>query len=292
MTAPRLIVEVRWGKLSGTKLVLSAGRAVRVGRSPGADLAVEHDGRMSREHFELAWDGARAVVKDLVSITGTRLGGKAIEGEAAIAHGAWLQAGDTDFMVYVEGKTPAPDEEIDAEPGPAGRQRRQAAERALVELRAASARTPLYAVLDAARNDRILELVREHVEPHRSLYDGLEGEMLEEVAPYLAGPMRADSGLLERLVLEGWGRRWGMWCTSEEAFVEVRRHWRRFLMAELEQSGERVYFRFYDPGVMRVFWDSCNERQREALLGRTRSWFLERADGDIARIGGNVDGSP
>ncbi|MDC3960500.1 DUF4123 domain-containing protein [Polyangium jinanense] len=270
MTAPRLIMEVRWGRLAGTKIVLKAGQTVRVGRMAGADFVVENDGEMSRLHFEIGWDGVRAVVRDLGSIKGTMLGGKAIEGEEEIPHGGWIQAGETDFMVYVEGRTPAPEDESDEEDREAAREerkRREAAEKALEELRGVAGREKLYAVVDAARDDRILELLREHVEPHRSLYDGVEGETLEEVAPYLVGPMREDSGLLDKLVLEGWGRRWGIWCTSEERFVEVRRHWRRFLMVELEETGERVYFRFYDPGVMRVFWDTCNESQRTEMKG-------------------------
>jgi hypothetical protein len=290
VTEPRLIVEVRWGKLGGTKLVLRPGQTARVGRTPSADLIIEHDGRMSREHFALAWDGTTATLRYLASLTGTLLEGKAIEGEAVVKHGGWVQAGDTHFMVYVEDRTPAARRETDgAEAARLEQQRREAAQKALAELRAEAAAEPLYALLDAARDDRILELLREHVEPHRSLYDGAPGEDLEEVAPYLAGPMRADSALLDRLVLEGWGRRWGMWCASGEPFVEVRRHWRRFLLAEIEDSGQKVYFRFYDPGVMRAFWGACEVGQKAALFGRARSWFLEQASGEVARIGG-VDG--
>lgn len=280
MRVPRLIVEVRWGKLAGTKVVMSAGHTVRVGRLAGADVVVEHDGQMSRVHFELGWDGSRAISRDLGSLAGTMLGGKRVEGEVVVEHGDWIQAGETDFMVYVEAKTLPREEVADEEEV----KRREAAEKALVELREVAGREKLYAVLDAARDDRILDLLREHVEPHRSLYDGLEGETMEEVAPYLVGPMRGDSGLLDRLVLEGWGKRWGIWCTSEERFVEVRRHWRRFLMVELEETGERVYFRFYDPGVMRVFWGACEEWQQESLFGTTNDWLFERVDNDIIQL--------
>lgn len=291
MKAARLIMEVRWGKLAGTKVVLEPGQTARVGRMPGEDLVVEHDGRMSRQHFELAWDGSRAFLRDLGSVTGTMVGGKTIEDEVEIGHATWVQAGDTHFMVYVEDKTGSPDDDLDDD-GVAARlerARRAAAERALFELRSVASREPLYALLDAARDDRILELLREHVEPHRSLYDGFEGETLEEVAPYLAGPMRADSNLLDRLVLEGWGKRWGMWCTSDEPFLEVRRHFRRFLMVELEETGEKVYFRFYDPGVMTGFWEACDEGQKEELVGPARSWLLERSDGDITRWRSGAD---
>jgi pSer/pThr/pTyr-binding forkhead associated (FHA) protein len=291
--APRLIVEVRWGRLAGVKAVVPAGETLRVGRTELSDLVIGHDGQMSREHFAIAWDGARAMVRDLGSETGTKLGGKAVEEEEDVPHGGWIEAGETHFMVYVEGKTEPPelffeDEEEERRESKRG----EAAEKALGELRDVAGREKLYAVLDGARDDRILELLREHVEPHRSLYDGVEGETLEEVAPYLVGPMREDSELLDKLVMEGWGKRWGIWCTSEEKFVEIRRHWRRFLMVELEETGDRVYFRFYDPGVMRIFWGSCEEGQKAELFGRSGSWFLEQDDGNFERLRSGVDGHP
>lgn len=266
---PRCIVEIRWGKLAGTKAAIAPGAALQVGRTDRAQLVIPHDGQMSHVHFELRWDGRRCTLRDLGSIGGTSLDGASVT-EAEVAHGAWIQAGETDLMVYFEGHTPPPDDEeddLDADERRERDDRREAAEEALVELRAQAATDPLYAIVDTARDDRILELLHEHVEPHRSLYEGAEGETLDEVAPYLAGPMRPDSALLERLVTEGWGRRWGIWCTSREPFHEVRRHFRRFLMVELEETGERVYFRFVDPGVLVPFMDIATEDQREAIMG-------------------------
>ena len=72
MTEPRLIVEVRYGKLAGTKKAVEAGRALKVGRTELADLVVQHDGSMSGTHFELQWDGARCLLRDLTSQGGTR----------------------------------------------------------------------------------------------------------------------------------------------------------------------------------------------------------------------------
>lgn len=269
---PRCIVEVRWGRRGGMKAVIEAGKRLRVGGNDRADVVIPHDAKLSGAHFELRWDGWRCVVRDLGSVTGTRLAGAEVKKEAVVPHGGWIQAGETDFMVYTEGKTPPreepePEEPFAEEERREREERRAGADRALGELRDEAAREPLYAVVDAARDSRILELLRESAELHRSLYEGAPGEPLDEVAPYLVGPMAPESRLLERLVLEGWGRRWGIWCTSRERFAEVRRQWRRFLMVELEDTGERVYFRFYDPGVLSVFLPVCHERQLDALFG-------------------------
>ncbi|HSO00456.1 MAG TPA: DUF4123 domain-containing protein [Candidatus Nanopelagicales bacterium] len=297
---PRCIVEIRWGRLSGTKAVIPPGGALRVGRTERADLAVPHDAQLSAVHFELQWDGRRCALRDLESGSGTRLHGALLPGtgtgtgtgadadaEAEVEHGGWIRAGGTDFMVYVEGRTPPPREDPADIPGrlrfhEARRQR--SAEAALRELRAEAASAPLYAVLDAARGARILELVRESVEPHRSLYEGAPGEPLEDVAPYLVGPFAPDSRLLDRLVMEGWGKRWGIYCTTPRAFRELRRHLRRFLVVEVDDTGERLYFRFFDPRVLGRFLPTCSPRQEEELFGEIRAFFVEGQRGEVRAL--------
>jgi len=283
---PRCIVEIRWGRFAGTKAVIPPGGALRVGRTSRADLAVPHDGQLSAVHFQIAWDGRRCALEDLGSGGGTRLHGEAVT-RAQVEHGDWIQAGETDFMVYVEGKTPPPVEDPAEIPGRVRwreQKRRAAAAVALAELRAEAAREPLYAVLDAARGGRILQLVREAVEPHRSLYEGAPGEPLEDVAPYLVGPFGPESRLLERLVEEGWGKRWGIFCASGRSFRDVRRHLRRFLVVEIDDTGERVYFRFYDPQVLKRFLPTCSPRQEEELFGDLRAFFVEGERGELRRL--------
>ncbi|MDI3284563.1 DUF4123 domain-containing protein [Polyangium sp. 15x6] len=282
MTEPRLIVEVRYGKLAGTKKAVEAGHALKVGRTELADLVVAHDGQMSGTHFELQWNGASCLLRDLGSQGGTRLGGQAVA-QGEVPHGGWIQAGETDFLVYVEGKTKPPRRKRERSPEDE-EARVEAAARACERLRAEAAKVPLYAVVDSARDRRILEVLREGVEPHQSLYDGLQGETLEDVAPYLVGPFRKDSALLDRLLAEGFGNRWGIFCTSYDKFVEVRRHWRRFLMVTLESTNEKVYFRFYDPGVFRVFWPTCSPAQRQEFSAGMEEIFVEEEDLSISAL--------
>lgn len=281
MDAPRCIVEVRWGKLAGTKRVIEPGGRLRVGRTDRADLAVQHDGQMSHVHFDLAWDGERCLLRDAQSITGTQLHGDPVR-EASVPHGGWIRAGETDFMVYFEGYTQSADaEEYDESEGPLDLtelRRKDAAQDALEVLQSEAEKEPMFALLDGARDGRIVQLLREHVEPHRSLYEGAEGEPLEDVAPYLAGPIHKGSLLLSRLVMLGWGSRWGAWVASRMPFAELRRHFRRFLMVELAPSGERVYFRFVDPGVLVPFLDNAPLDQRRSFLDGVLHITAEQPD--------------
>jgi len=290
----RAIVEVRWGPLAGRKSVIEPGGVLRVGRTERADLAAPRDAQMSAIHFELSWDGATCTLRDLNSAKGTQLGGEQVT-EAQVQNGDWIRAGGTDFMVYFEAATPPPatdddgDEDADDDATVMARElrrrerdaRRGRAELALAMLR--RERGPLYAVMDASRGMRIPVLLHESVERARSLYEGLEGETLAEVAPFLV-ELPEGSGLLERLVMEGWGRRWGIYFTCRRSFSEVRRHLRRFLMVKDEETHDRYYFRFYDPGVLRQFLPTCAVRQREQFFGDIITIFAEGEDEELRRF--------
>ncbi|MFS8066015.1 MAG: DUF4123 domain-containing protein [Byssovorax sp.] len=277
MRPQRVIVAVKWGPLDGRRAVLSPGDVLRVGRGERAGLVVPHDRQMSALHLEVSWDGTRCQFRDLGSATGTLRNGEAGLASGDLANGDWLKAGETVLTVHLEEATPARDAEDDEE-DEAARQRRlaraAAAEAALRALDEEAAREPLYAILDAARDRRILELCRESVEEVRSLYDGVEGETMAHVAPHLVR-LPAGSRLLAALVREGWGRRWGIFLTCALPFTEVRRHLRRFLMVELEESGDRMYFRFYDPRTLTTFIPSCSPRQAQEFFGSADSFLLE-----------------
>ncbi|UQA61370.1 DUF4123 domain-containing protein [Polyangium aurulentum] len=276
--------------MNGRKVVVPPGTSLRVGRTVPADLEIPHDDHLSKVHFALDWDGTRCRVRDLGSKEGTLLDGEAVK-EGEVAHGGWVRAGRTNFSVYIEDKIPPLDDDdpdndelydeeerrVRVERRAEEEQRRAAARTALTTLRGEARKDPLYAILDTARDDRILELLRQSVEPHQSLYEGIQGEPLSTVAPYLVGPFREDSRFLDRLVMEGWGKRWGIYLTSREPFKEVRRHFRRFLMVELEDTDERVYFRFYDPWVMQVFMPSCSERQKQDFMHGVMAVLAEDA---------------
>jgi len=257
----RLVVEVRSGPLLGHKRVLEPGDTLRVGRTERADLAFPADDGLSAVHFELSWDGAACRLRDLGSARGTLLSGAPVSA-AAVPHGGWIKAGETSLSVHAEAHTPpfAP-RIVD----------RMKADRALRSLVPRAGR--LYAVLDAARDSRILVLLRESVDEARSLYEGVKGEALADVAPYLCA-FRPGSGLLERLVAEGWGHAFGIFVESGASFKEVRRHFRRFLMVTEDATGARMYFRFYDPRVLRAFLPLATVRQRDILFADVVDAFL------------------
>jgi hypothetical protein len=280
LSTRRAIVEIRWGPLGSRRAVIDPGQTLRVGRTDVADLVVPQDPQMSALHFTLSWDGARCQLRDAGSAKGTLLNGEGVT-EGEVANSDWIRAGETTFLVYFEGATRPRRRAIMPDRGEA--------ERALATLAAEG--DPLFAVLDAARDERILELLRESVEPYRSLYQGEGGEALDELAPYLVGLPRG-SRLLEQLVNEGWGKRWGVYLACREPFAEVRSHFRRFLMVKDDATGKRMYFRFYDPAVLRVFLPTCDVRQTSQLFGEIACFMVEGSGGEVLRLTPGSGGGP
>ena len=265
--ARRAILEVRGGPLSARKAILSPGQTLRVGRSNLADLAIPNDSQMSAEHFALTWDGERCHVRDLDSAKGTWLQDVRIR-EADATNGAYLRAGDTHLMVYFEAHTPP----RASAPAPI--------DETLLALHCFDHTENLYAVVDASRGKRPLQLLRESVDEHRSLYDGRKGETLADVAPYLVS-FRKDSRLIERLVREGWGAGWGIYLSCSRPFKEVRRHLRRFLMVEDDDTGETYYLRYYDPKVLRLLVPTLTPRQRADFFGDVDAFYAEGDRGEV-----------
>lgn len=273
----RAIIEVRWGPLASRRVVLAPGSSLKVGRTDRADFVVAHDEQMSGVHMELTWDGSTCVLRDLKSAMGTLLDGAQVT-SAEVANGAWIRAGGTDFSLYIEESTPPPRGSLDSSP-----EGRAKALQALAELQGAAREGSLYALLDAARSDRVVELLRESVETYRSLFEGIRGAVLEEAAPYLV-ELPAESRLLRRLVEEGWGRSWGIYLVSHRPLAQVRQHFRKILFVKEEDTRKEMFFRFYDPRVMRVFLPSCSARQVDDIYGEIAMFVTEGEGGEVLRF--------
>ncbi len=279
MNGRRAMLELRWVHPPPRlrRVILEPGQLLRVGRTDLAHFQVPNDRQMSGVHFEISWDGASCQVQHRASTATTLLNEQPVS-IADVKSGDWIRAGNSLFVVHFEGATlrPLPDDSPDET---------EKKSCALIALRAES--QPLFALVDAARDPRVRQLLQESVDEVQSLYDGVKGEGLGNVAPYLVR-LSKDSGLLERLVREGWGRSWGVYLTSRASFDEVRRHFRRILLVDLQESGHptrRVYFRFYDPRVLRDFLPVCTLQQKPKMYLPNAFFLLEAENGDLLRFG-------
>ena len=276
----RLELLVLTGTEAGLRLSLGPAPAV-LGRSPEVTLSFPDDPFLSGSHVQLlaSADGTGVKVVDLRSSNGTFLNGSRIS-EALARPGDVLKAGGLALRVV-----PSLAPSLEGDPVlPESREPSQGSSEvgssSLLGTIAAGG-APLFAVLDAAVDPTLLDRLQEGLsrEPEhilQSLYEGQGAQDLARWAPYLLA-LPSQSALLPTLLREGWGKAWGCYCTTHVPFSELRRHLRRFLMVQLEE-GRQVYFRFYDPRVLREFLPTSNHAELLHFFGPVQEWLIEGSD--------------
>ena len=286
--ALRVALEITAGPAAGRVIGVEPGKALRVGRSSQSDYAISSDSFLSSQHFSIENDGETIRLRDLKSTNGLFVNGVRVEA-AILRIGDEISAGSSRFSVKEgRGTDPPP---LAAEDKPA-----VAPESTFILLPPAPApglsplqqealnflarRQPLFALLDAAQDRRVLALLREQIHQFECLYEGKSAEDLANFAPYLT-ELAPGSKLLPELVRYGWANNWGVYVTSARPFAEVRKHFRRFLMVDTE-DGKVLYFRFYDPRVLRAFLPRFTPEQTSDFFGPVEEYLAPGEDPQVA----------
>ncbi len=136
--------------------------------------------------------------------------------------------------------------------------------------------TSLFALMDAAREPRVLQAVAESGLDHECLFSGDLDPAMRAAAPYI---VRLVHGSLscERLIVESWGRQWGMFVSARVGLRMVRQHLRTFLRVQTEDR-RKLLFRYYDPRVLRVFLPTCDVGQLWQIFGPIQRFDMEAPD--------------
>src|SRR5262245_7938481 len=135
----------------------------------------------------------------------------------------------------------------------------------------------LYAILDAAREASIPRKLYQHGAEFVSLYRGEPEEKLASVSPYLA-KIDTKPKTTEWILAEGWGNSWGILFLSSAGLDDLRQHFRRFLLVT-SPEGKELYFRFYDPRVLRVYLPTCTPFEAKRFFGPVSVYLMESEDG-------------
>jgi hypothetical protein len=134
----------------------------------------------------------------------------------------------------------------------------------------------VYGVLDGASVPGLLERLAGAKEEYACLYRGELGQDLAEAAPYLI-KLRRQSPLTEWMLSEGWGQHWGIFASSPLGLEALRRHFRGFLRVKNPQ-GKILYFRYYDPRVLRAYLPTCNRAETRTVFGPVTRYLVEAAE--------------
>lgn len=138
-----------------------------------------------------------------------------------------------------------------------------------------------YILLDAARMGRQMDEAKARNKTHGSLYHGGSEAALSGLAPHIfqfAHPTQFSTYFLKT----GWGESWGVLLKSSWPPSELLKHFRKFLRVKTE-DGKELYFRFYDPRVLRIFLPTCDAAQIREFFGGAVDYFIvEDEDPDYA----------
>lgn len=198
----RLRVTVVAGGEPGRVWEFAQGATVRVGASVVADVVLAGDEWVAATHCALYRHEGGWRVRDLGEGGGTWRNGVGVTDEA-VENGDVIQCGRSQLRVawVVEAA------------GVVAEEARDPKAEALATLRALPGR--LYAVLDAAKDPEVLQLLRRSGYRYECLYTGWAREVYGEAAPYLV-QLRKQGRLLEQLVERGWGKGWGAYIVLGE----------------------------------------------------------------------------
>lgn len=120
-------------------------------------------------------------------------------------------------------------------------------------------RSRLYVTLDVARGPSLFTSLRDEIDEYHSLFDGAQARNLWMVAPYLV--RCHDDGTLAKLVDRAWGNHCLLFILSASPFRALRMHLKEHLRVR-DPDGKLLFFRYYDPRVLRGFLPLCTPEQR------------------------------
>lgn len=134
----------------------------------------------------------------------------------------------------------------------------------------------VYVILDAARNPKVYPGVKSCALQWTSLYLGKIPTELEEVAPYLVKLSKNDP-FTRTVIEEGWTDHWGIYMWAPSELIELRQHFRKFLMVK-DENGKDLVFRYYDPRVFRTYVPTCTSAELESIFGPVHDFILAGQD--------------
>lgn len=148
----------------------------------------------------------------------------------------------------------------------------------------------MYAILDAARIFGEIDTAQRLQSKFLCLYKGQSEELLSSVAPYIF-QYQFGSEFSSWLLEKGYGNAWGVYVMSRVSLEALQSHFRKFLMVKTE-DGRELYFRFYDPRVLRIFLPTCDKQQLKEFFGPVEKYIAEDEDAGFALVYSlNTDGT-
>jgi hypothetical protein len=301
----RAILEVLEGPLLGRRIEVYPGHSISFGRTVKADIAVPGDGYMSGRHFAVENTGDILFVHDLGSSNGTFVNGNRVERAPAAAQDT-IAAGSSKFLLHIEEEDPAAAVGMLSRTSTMPRTSfgNQSFDKTQVDNNFANqtrvinpvnvevpSRWPgfsqpqtamlealyaapghVYVYLNALREQLIQAFVEASGEQFLPLTQALVAGRAINASYVVALPR--NSRLHNVLLKEGWGRLWGVYCSSPAPLEQVAGHLRSFATVQ-SGTGVPLNLPLADPQFLKVLLASLSPTEGIAIFGPIRHFFLE-----------------
>ena len=135
----------------------------------------------------------------------------------------------------------------------------------------------VYALLDGARNKKIHPLLDESGHAFSCLIEGKLDYGMTLASPYMMR-LQKDADFTRTLIQHAWGNSWGLFAITYKpaTLIKVRNHCKDILHVQDEETGRKLFFRYYDPRVLRIFLPTYTESDDLLeLFGPIMSYTME-----------------
>ncbi len=95
-------------------------------------------------------------------------------------------------------------------------------------------------------------------------------DLLETFAPFVLALESQEQR--KNLLGTTWGNSLGIFARSHYGLTELTLHFKKLVLVRTEEE-EELYFRFYDPRILRTFLPLCDSAQLKEFFGPVE-WFL------------------
>lgn len=133
----------------------------------------------------------------------------------------------------------------------------------------------VYAVLDGARDPEIYPFIAESCPSYRCLYREQLSDALQAAAPYVV-KLHQESSYTHELLQKAWGQSWGIFVSTPMSvgIDQLSQHCRKLNKVK-GPTGEVMFFRYYDPRVLRSYLPTCHYEELEAVFGPIARIIME-----------------
>ena len=122
-----------------------------------------------------------------------------------------------------------------------------------------------YAVIDSVAIPMLLANIHKHSVPFLCLYRGEIPIDRVDIVPYIV-KLNKNSQFCNWLIEASTKTPCCIYLNSSENITDVRKHLRKFIKAEIP-SGKTIYFRFYDPRILKVYLPECELDDERVVYG-------------------------